>query len=201
MKISTVLTGPRVPVPPFNFLCLVLVAIVSAYQATAQEFPASAIPTRPLSDKVLYGAFLRNVAVFERKALEEEAKGNSGGEYRRFLIQRFGLTEQEHAQIAVVATNYFDIWLSLKAQLKDATLRFTNTVFPGNRYPDGTVNPPLFSPEMIALDKEIHTLTLTKRDEIHGRLGEARFQHLDTMLRARAAHDFEKLSVLKKGQK
>lgn len=189
-----------IAIVPYSIAFLLLLpASARAQEYSIQDLPASVRPGHVPADKVMYGAFLRNEAVFERKARAEEAKGNSGDQYRRFFVRRFGITDQEQAQIATLALDYYDQWLALKAQLKDATDRFVHTWFPGNRYPEGATLPPIPA-EITTIEHQIKTLTLAKRDEVHARLGDARFVHLDSIIRARATHDFEKLDKLQGGQ-
>lgn len=140
-------------------------------------------------DRVLYGVFLRHEAAFEKLAWANESKGLSGDAYRNHFIQKFGLTPDEQRQIGEIALNYDEQWSGLREQTKSAARDFRALKFPNDRRLHGAPPPPK-SPELVALSKQMHAVTLSGRDRIHSVLGDARFAQLDSLLRSRARHDF-----------
>lgn len=211
--------------PTLARAAIYLIAALSCSAVQAQyETPGSVDNIPPASrdgvvppDRVLYGAFLRHEAVFERRARENEAKGLSGAAYRNHFINHFGITANEQLEISAIALSFYDQWAGLKAQVRAAVADFHKEFFTQSTaahvtgqeqassgtqfsYPTGTTLPS--APGALAsLDQQIEALTLSARDQVHASLGDARFQHLDATLRARAAHDFQKVWDLREGGK
>lgn len=180
-----------------------LVLLFSALPSHAQEIPLEMIP--PLSregvippDRVLYGALLRNEAVFERQAQANQAKGLNGAPYRNHFTRQFGLTSEEQTQVARIATTYYDQWLALKAQARKLAHEFRSYNFPERVYERDTPLPPRFPP-LADLAKVMEAVTLQARDEMRTALGGDRFRRLDSLLRARAAHDYHAVDKLRAG--
>jgi hypothetical protein len=155
-------------------------------------------------DRILYGSFLRSVAVFEKRAQEKEAQGLSGDAYRRHFVHKLGISATEQQQISQIALRYYDRWSTLKAQLNEAVKQFRAENFPGSIYEpvydaNGRYILPATPPEIAHLGAQLDLLTQASRDEIHSALGDSRFAYLDSALRARASRDFETLKSLHSG--
>ncbi len=160
------------------FYCLSIL-FAASFTIFGQELDPSILP--PIMrdgvappDHVLYGAFLRHEATFERHARENEARELSGDAYRNHFLLAFGVTPAEQTQIAEIALSYYTQWSSLREQAKTAARDFRELNFPHNQHAQGTPLPSN-SPQLVSISKQMRAATLASRDQIRAALGDERF--------------------------
>lgn len=175
---------------------LVISALLLSSLTSAQDLDPHFVKTPP--DYLIYGSFLRNEAAFEKLARQEEQGGRSGNAYRAHFISLYGLSASEQNTIAAIALEHDSTVSPLRAQKAKLANDFRQEMFPDGRHMYGTPAPAR-SPEIQALRQRIVNEELATRERIHQALGDARFRHLDGVLRARAQHDFKTIAALTAG--
>ncbi len=193
------------PIPGICAVVVLLLVTTWARVTFAQELSEGVLPPSMRTgvappEHFLYGAFLRNEAGFEILARQREAQGLSGAALRAHFVKVFGVTLAEQTEIARIALRYDSAAAPLRDQKRLLVQAFQEHFFPGKQHFGGTPRPQL-SPELQAVSAKIRQQILNSRDELHGALGNERFSHLESVLRARAAHDFRSLDGMNEGSK
>ena len=170
-----------------SLLCSTALLIWFSPANFGQEISLDALPKemrRPIANQALYRLFLQHVAVFERQAEREEARGTSDEAFRNHFVNQFGLTSSEYRLIADIALDFDNQFIAIRSQQRAIAIRFRNQEVSGARSIVVDLLPPLPS-ELRMLHDEINAVTAHSRDRVRAALGAARIAQLESALHRR----------------